>query len=195
MPRIVDHDARRTELAAAACKAIARHGIDGVRLTDIGEVAGCTTGTICHYFSDKNAVVLAAVNYAIETMRRRMDARLKRDETDDLGSLTEALPLNRKSRSECVVWYNFWFQALNDPAAMRRQRAFHKIWLSTVEARLIAMRERGEIEVGEDIAEEVVGLSAVMNGIALRATLDPVEWPAERQIAQLRRYFDRLRPE
>ena len=32
MPRIVDHDARRDAIAAAACTAIARQGIDGVKL-------------------------------------------------------------------------------------------------------------------------------------------------------------------
>ena len=31
MPRLVDHDARRTELAAAACQAIFRYAMDSLK--------------------------------------------------------------------------------------------------------------------------------------------------------------------
>ena len=194
MPRIVDHDARRGELAAAACKAIARHGIDGAKLTHIGEVAGWTTGAITHYFADKNALFLAAFDHATQSTYRRMDERLDRDKTDYFGYICEALPLHRKHRSEYVAYYMLWFRGMSDRVTARRQRAFHAIWLSKVKACLIGMRDHGEIELDEDIDQEVEALSAIMNGITLRATLDPAEWPAARQIEQLRRYFDRIRP-
>lgn len=194
MPRIVDHDVRRGELAAAACKAIARYGIDGVKLTDIGELAGWTTGAITHYFADKNALLLAAFEYATNATYRRMDERLKHDETDFFGFICEALPLKRKHRAEYVVYYMFWLRGLGDRDAARRQRAFHAVWLSKVRACLIGMQDKGEIEFDEDIDQEVEALSAIINGIVFRATLDPADWPEERQVAQLRRYFDRLRP-
>ena len=58
----------------------------------------------------------------------------------------------------------------------------------------MAMVSRGEIVLSEDIKAEVVGIDAILNGIGLRAILDPDDWPAERQLAQLRRYFNPLRP-
>lgn len=194
MPRIVDHDVRRGELAAAACKAIARYGIDGAKLTDIGRLAGWTTGTITHYFADKNALLLAAFEHATNATYRRMDARLKRDETDFFGFICEALPLKRKHRSEYVAYYMFWLRGLGDRGTARRQRALHAIWLSKVRSCLIGMRNKGEIELDEDIDQEVEALSAIINGIVFRATLDPADWPEERQVALLRQYFDRLRP-
>ena len=56
------------------------------------------------------------------------------------------------------------------------------------------MQSRGEIVLDEDMEAEIQGVDAIINGIALQAILDPDEWPVTRQMAQLRRYFDRLRP-
>lgn len=193
MPRVVDHAARRNEIAAAACQAIARHGIDAVKLTDIGKEAGCTTGAITHYFSDKRAVLLAALDHAAESMNRRMERRLAAAPDDVLGFLSEAMPIGRKGRAEIVVWYAFWARALSDPKLVRRQRAMHPRWRARVEQCLTGMADRGEIARPEDLVETAEGLCAVINGIGLRASLDPADWPAERQIGQLRRYLALLR--
>lgn len=194
MPRVVDHEARRTEIAAAACQAIAECGIEGVKLTDVGEAAGCTTGAITHYFADKNEVLVAALDHAGATMNVRMERVLARDPDDAVGLLAEALPLDRKGRAEIVVWYSFWSRALADRRLTRRQRAMHRRWLDRVEALLASLAERGEAELAAPLPEEAEALAAMINGIGLRASLDPREWPKARQIAQLRRYLDRLRP-
>ena len=194
MPRIVDHDSRRGEIAAAACRVIARHGIDGMKLADVGTAAGCTTGAITHYFDDKNAVLVAALDHAVAAMNRRLERRLARAPDDVLGFFSETLPIGRKGRDEIVVWYSFWVRALGDPALLRRQRAMHRRWRAQVERCLAAMAARGEIAPADDPVEQAEGLCAVINGIGLRASLDPGEWPGERQVAQLRRYLDLLRP-
>lgn len=193
MPRVVDHAARRNEIAAAACQAIARHGIDAVKLTDVGKAAGCTTGAITHYFSDKREVLVAALDHAVEAMNARMERRTAAAAQDVLGFLTEAMPIGRKGRAEIVVWYAFWARALSDPALVRRQRAMHRRWRTRVEECLSGMAARGEIAPPDDLVEAAEGLCAVINGIGLRASLDPGEWPAERQTGQLRRYLALLR--
>ena len=193
MPRVVDHAARRNEIAAAACQAIARHGIDAVKLTDVGKAAGCTTGAITHYFSDKREVLVAALDHAIEAMNARMERRIAAAPEDVLGFLAEAMPIGRKGRAEIVVWYSFWARALSDPVLVRRQRAMHRRWRMRVEDCLSGMAARGEIVAPDDLVEAAEGLCAVINGIGLRASLDPGEWPAERQVGQLRRYVALLR--
>ena len=193
MPRIVDHDSRRGEIAAAACRVIAQSGIDGMKLSDVGAEAGCTTGAITHYFDDKNAVLIAALDHAIAAMNARLERRLQRAPADVVGFFSETLPIGRKGREEIVVWYSFWARALSDPSLVRRQRAMHKRWRAQVERCLAAMAERGEIGAPDDPVEQAEALCAIINGIGLRASLDPGEWPALRQTAQLRRYLDLLR--
>ena len=193
MPRIVDHDARRIELAAAACEAIFRYGMHNLTLTDVGKVAGCTTGTITHYFDNKDALLLAALEHSWGTIKQRMYARLQKNEHDALGFLTELLPITPENRIAVVVWYHFWLRGLNSPPLAARRRANRVEWLKMLETCLLGMQGRGEIVLDEDVAAEMVEVDAIINGIGLRAILDPDEWPAERQLTQLRRYFDRLR--
>jgi len=192
MPRIVDHDSRREEIASAACQVIAQGGIEGLKLTDVGAAAGCTTGAITHYFADKNAVLIAALDHASATLNARLEARLRRAPDDVVGFFSETLPIGRRGRDEIVVWYSFWARALSDPALMRRQRAMHRRWRAQVERCLARMESRGELPATTDPAERAEGLCAMINGIGLRASLDPREWPAARQVAQLRRYLARL---
>lgn len=193
MPRIVDHEARRIELAAAACEAIFRYGMDSLTLTDVGKVAGCTTGTITHYFDNKDALLLAALEHSWGTIKQRMDTRLEQDEHDALGFLAELLPMTAENRIAVVVWYHFWLLGLNNSILAERRRANRIEWLEELKKCLLGMQGRGEIVLDEDITAEMEEVDAIINGIGLRAILDPDEWPAQRQLAQLRRYFDRLR--
>ena len=57
MPRIVDVDQRRMELAAAAARVIARAGVDGASMREIANEAGWTTGTLVHYFANKHELL------------------------------------------------------------------------------------------------------------------------------------------
>lgn len=189
MPRIVDHDSRRREIAAAACRVIARGGIEAMKLTDVGAAAGCTTGAITHYFADRDAVLLAALDHAVAATNARLERRLARAPEDVVGFFSETLPIGRRGRDEIVVWYSFWARALSDAALMRRQRAMHRRWRAQVERCLAAMEGRGELGPADDPIERAEGLCAMINGIGLRASLDPREWPASRQVAQLRRYL------
>lgn len=50
MPKIVDHDQRRRELAEAAWKVITEVGIDGATTREIARASGYSTGVLAHYF-------------------------------------------------------------------------------------------------------------------------------------------------
>jgi hypothetical protein len=123
-----------------------------------------------------------------------MYMRLNQEEGAAFGFFSEILPITRESRIAIVVWYHFWLRGLNNPTLANRRRANRQEWLSMIETCLRSMESRGEIALARDVAAEIEGVDAILNGIGLRAILDPDEWPAERQLAQLRRYFDRLRP-
>ena len=51
MPKVVDVEQRKTELAAAVARVIARSGIEGASMRQVAAEAGWTTGTLVHYFS------------------------------------------------------------------------------------------------------------------------------------------------
>ena len=50
MPKIVDHDARRVDLARAAAAVARRDGIDEVTVRNVASQAGVSAGALRHYF-------------------------------------------------------------------------------------------------------------------------------------------------
>ena len=64
MPRVVDHEARRAEVAAVAADLIARRGLDGVSVRDVAAAGGYSTTVVTHYFASKRELLLHAYRSA-----------------------------------------------------------------------------------------------------------------------------------
>lgn len=194
MPKLVDHNQRRAEFEEAACAEIARVGIEAARLADIAALVGVTTGSLIHYYPDKRTLLLAALDHAVQRMERRMRTRLERKLPDVFGFFCEALPITEKARIDNVVWYHFWAFAIHDRTVRIRQRRYHRRWIATVEKILEGLRERHEIALVGPVSEAAEGLAASINGLMIRAILDPSDWPKSRQQAQLERAIQQLLP-
>jgi len=54
MPKIVDHDKRRAELALAAVEVFAQRGFEETAMRDIAEAAGVAKGLLYRYFGSKD---------------------------------------------------------------------------------------------------------------------------------------------
>ena len=91
MPKIVDHEKRRDEIALIACRVVAQHGFEQATIVRIARAAGCTTGMIAHYFDTKQEIIVAALRLIL----RRIEERLTQAQgtADLLALLSEALPI------------------------------------------------------------------------------------------------------
>lgn len=59
MPRIVDADAERDAILERCLLPFAREGYGLVRMRDVAQAAGVSTGKLYHYFPDKRSIALA----------------------------------------------------------------------------------------------------------------------------------------
>ena len=57
MPKTVDPIEKRAEFVTASWNVIAERGFDAVSLRSVAAAAGCTTGALTHYFSDRIIVL------------------------------------------------------------------------------------------------------------------------------------------
>src|SRR5580692_179322 len=118
MPKEVDHAARRRELADAACRVIARNGLDGTTLAQIAVESGWSIGSIRHYFPNKDELVAAA----LWRVGERIDDRIRRHTAggmtvNDLRiAAVELLPLDAGGREDSLVYLAFLAQAAVVPA-------------------------------------------------------------------------------
>ena len=74
MPRVVDHEARRAEVAAVAADLIAQRGLDGVSVRDVAAAGGYSTTVVTHYFASKRELLLHAYRSAGTATEERLAA-------------------------------------------------------------------------------------------------------------------------
>lgn len=174
MPKIVDHEERRRAIASAAVDAIASNGLSGVKLTDIGRMAGVTTGSIAHYFSDKDAVLAAA----LEEVCTRLFIQIGQpDNPPTVAEIASALPVNDEKRKEWKVWLAYWGRAPHVPALAQ----IHRQYYAEIETAVAEDMEG----IHPDPHMAAAAIIAAVDGIGTRATLEPDLWPEARQVALL----------
>ncbi len=194
MPKIVNHEERRQELVEAACRCIDRLGIDNVTVREIAKESGYSSGTLAHYFADKDAILRGALERADDNIRDRIAAL-----PDDLDPLTllgrvlrEALPFDEERRFELTLDVNFWARALNQPALRELQHDDHDAWRKRVLGIVEAAHEAGQMPEALSAADQADILVAFVDGIGLQALVYPelmtrerVEQLLDAQIAHL----------
>lgn len=99
MARPRRQEARRSELVAAAQRAIAEHGIEGARLKTVAQVAGLTPGAVLYYYPEFEELLLEATRAGMERFhdgRMRMLEELADDPPVRLIALIDSgLPTDR----------------------------------------------------------------------------------------------------
>jgi AcrR family transcriptional regulator len=166
MPKIVDHDLKRALLLTAATRAVARHGLDGASLRVVAREARCTTGTVLHYFRDRQALLVAALRSVNDAAARRMietasEATTPRSRLEAV--VTQALPLDRERTDEWRVWLTFWSSALGNRELARENAARLSDWHQLTEQLLAPLSAKP--------ARDAAHLRALIDGAALTVVL------------------------
>jgi AcrR family transcriptional regulator len=192
MPKIVDHDRRRDEIALVACRVVAEYGFDQATIVRIAREAGYTTGMVAHYFDTKQEIIIAALRLILRRIEERLTAAAGEGAPELLALLTEALPLDATRFIECAFWAAFWGQVSADRRLKRINAWMHREYLKLFERCL----SRGWPEwrqwspqVREQVLRSVV---TFINGLTASVVANPRDWPAERQVGQLRLQLEML---
>ena len=118
MARPKDQERRRGELVAAAGKLAARKGMRDVRLRDVAEATGLTSGAVLYYFDGLDELFFAAYERAVERFcveRERVVAEI----ADPPRALATALHLGVPTGPDDVeirLLYEFEAVAFRSPA-------------------------------------------------------------------------------
>jgi AcrR family transcriptional regulator len=193
VPRHVDHDARREEIADVAAALIAAHGPANVSVRSLAAAAGGSTSAVTHYFADRRELLQHAYRAAIRHARARIDA-IADDEPDRLRAFCEAvLPLDEDRRRDWQTWVAFHGAAVGDPVLAEMQRWRVTAFREMLTEVIVAEQATGALDPALDPVDEGRHLLALVHGIASEAAFDADDWPAERQHALLDRALCQLR--
>jgi TetR/AcrR family transcriptional regulator, transcriptional repressor of bet genes len=186
VPKIVDHERRRDEIALVACRVVAEYGFDQATIVRIAREAGYTTGMVAHYYDTKQEIIIAALRLILRRIEERLTVAAGEGEPDLLTLLAEALPLDTTRFTECAFWTAFWGQVSADKRLKRINAWMHREYLKLFErclARGWSAWRLWPAAVREQVLRSVV---TFINGLTASVVASPRDWPAPRQLAQLR---------
>jgi AcrR family transcriptional regulator len=168
------HEAtRRAQVLRAARLCIVARGYEQVTIREIALAAGVSTGTIVHYFGDKDSVLEAALLDKIQDTGVALRAALSGAQTawERLERLVEAsMPATDEVRDEWRLWLTFWGEATRDERLRAVSARQHRRW-----TRFLAAIVQDGLEAGEfapvDAEPAAAEIAALIDGMAIQATL------------------------
>lgn len=185
MPRIIDHDERRLQVAKVVEDLVYEQGVAALTIRDVARRAGCSTSIVSHYFASK----LDMLVFTHGTIRRRAEARLLaqiENGCDLVTCLRTLLPSDAEGKRDWHTFFAFWGMAPSDPEISRE-------WLAGTSGAqdLFAMllghaRDTGEISRSVDPTQDACKMLVIVNGISSLVQQDEASWPEERQLALLK---------
>lgn len=173
MPKVVDHQERRTLIADALLRVAARHGLEGVSLRHVATEAGVTSGMVQHYFRTKDEMMQFALGVVRERSEARITAeaaRLGPDPTtrDFLRALLVGLlPLDEASRADGLVALAFLAYAAVRPEAGASLRRDTPQMVAYIADQIRATQAAGAARPGIDPDAAASGLLAVTEGLGM----------------------------
>lgn len=161
----------RAKVVTAATECVAELGLRGATLTAIADRAGVTCGAIQHQFGEKEALLDAVLEAAIEELRRHF-AVVQQGSADPVGRV-QALMARCREVLAGPLYRSFFEIQL---ARGRESGASNEAWADYIEGELAAVWRGlfGDLGLSERRLEDARRfLVAAMNGIAAESMLFP----------------------
>ncbi|MFJ5678004.1 TetR/AcrR family transcriptional regulator [Streptomyces sp. NPDC093097] len=184
MPKHVDADARRRHVVDALFRVVVREGLQRTSLRAVADEAQLNIGSLRHYFASQQDLM----RFAMQSMLDRTESRLLEhvERIGDLGGhprpeqlqlvagfLAELLPLDEHRRAEVTVFLDFNTAARTNPAFGDLSRQAAEGTRKLARRALTRLDAAGTLRPGLDLDIETERLTALLDGLSLRAVLHP----------------------
>lgn len=190
MPKLVDHNKRKEHIAEATWRVILEKGMEGATVRNIAKEAGLSLGSLRHYFSTQEELLVFAMNLVED----RVTARIEKISTLDLPLkekilkiLLEIVPTNQETMAEMEVWLAFTFH--NRHQNIRSNAPNDKLYAGMKNI-VNYLHESHLLKENLDPSTETERLYALVDGLALHAMLDPERVNKQRVLAVFESHLD-----
>lgn len=172
MPRMVDHDQRRSMILNAFVSVAARNGLHAVTMRAVAAEAGISLRLVQYYFETKAGLMGAGLRHLEEHSNARWSQRLAAlpqppSARQILHALfAEALPTDRQSRDFHLLWMSYAVLAMTDPVMPDQSFVDGP---NRLQQRIATILEQGsaggEFRDGMDVAMEAAVLLGLIHGL------------------------------
>jgi AcrR family transcriptional regulator len=175
VPKRVDHEERRRQIADALVRVAATRGLHATGMREVAAEAGVSLRLVQYYFGTKEELMLAAMQQLAAQFSERGMARIKRvKETHNpvhprdiiAAILAEGLPADDERRTFNIVYTAYFALSLTEPALaiaplIRNSAAV----MNVIAAQLRAAQAAGDTPAHLDPDQEALSLMAMSAGL------------------------------
>lgn len=172
MPKIVDHEQRRKQIAEAVWTIVAFRGFEAVTLRAVAAEAGVSMGTVQHYFTNKDAMLYFACTHFVEQATSGAESRMEQSndpyapQTIIRAVMQETMPLTEEQRIGSAVWLAFVSRAAVDDQLGEYIREAWDGLHRFISAQLRNAKEADQVPTALDTEIEAASLIALADGLA-----------------------------
>jgi AcrR family transcriptional regulator len=175
VPKRVDHEERRQQIADALLRTAATRGLHATGMREVAAEAGVSLRLVQYYFGTKEELLLAAMQYLAARFSARAVARFRAasgsggpaSPRDIIAAiLTEGLPADEERRSFTIIYTAYLALSLTDPAlAIAPLVKNSGVVIDVVAAQLRAARTAGDMPAHLDPDLEALTLVTMSAGL------------------------------
>jgi AcrR family transcriptional regulator len=175
VPKRVDHDVRRRQIADALVRTAATRGLHATGMREVAAEAGVSLRLVQYYFGTKEELLLFATQQLAVQFGERALTRIRQGRHGDVPArprdiiaaiLTEGLPADDERRTFTIVYTAYLALSLTDPALAITPLARNSNAVTDViAAQLRAAQAAGDTPAHVDPDTEAVSLMAMSAGL------------------------------
>lgn len=164
---------QRERILRSVIPLVADRGADNVRLRDVSVAAGVSIGTLQHYFTTRDGLLLEAFSYHSRAIIAELDAVGHASEPwKRLESLFLTLAHSEHFRQRCVVWLEFAGAASRDPTVRAMMNRVYEEWRVPVQAAICRGADSGLFHPVMPAAEITDTVLAMIDGLELAHAIE-----------------------
>ena len=183
----------REQVARVTWQLLARNGFESTSMREIAKELGTTTGTLTHYFRNKDDLVEFTNQYMYELVSVRLrDAAPGERDTKLWRSIRSLLPIRKAHLDNHRVWLSFITSGFGRARLRTRNRKLLAAHVRHIGRLVRADREARGRNSGISGEDETALLIALTEGLSTLAAVDPKAFSPDRVTELGRLAFDRI---
>ncbi|WP_368901792.1 TetR/AcrR family transcriptional regulator [Oceanobacillus oncorhynchi] len=196
MPKKVDHQKRKIQIAETTWKVIVEEGIEQATVRKIAQASGLSVGAVRHYFATQSELLHFSMELVSDRVIERAKARKFSKDRDPLEFVTEGvsevLPIDEERKIEMEVWLAFSAKVLVDKTLRELSDKVYNDMHEGFKNVVNALQLLDIAKDGLDLEMEVNRLHAIVDGMAMHHLLNPEQFTHEEMMETLKYHLHSL---
>ncbi|WP_368653065.1 TetR/AcrR family transcriptional regulator [Ornithinibacillus sp. 4-3] len=194
MPKIVDHDEKRKQIAEAAWNIIRKEGVEKASIRRVAAEAGMSSGALRHYFSTQDEMLLFIMNYYLEEGKKRSHNKEWSENPVQAVEevLLELVPIDEEKKIETSVWWILALRSLTSDTIKDKKDEITDGTYELANSMIEILALKGVLSDSMNAELEKSRLTALIEGLSIHALLRPDVYSPEKVKEVIRYHLETL---